>query len=172
MTFDEATFQDAHRRLRPHIRRRMASRVGPDDADDLASETFARAWTSRHTFRPERGTVDQWLWGIARHVLAGHIRARTAAAARRDPVLPRDVAWGHEESSVEHLEISASLTVTLAAMSRLTDADAEVVRCAVEAELTGSTATPFTNARYVRLHRARARLRTSVADDPDFVGLA
>jgi RNA polymerase sigma factor (sigma-70 family) len=50
---------------------------------DLAAETFARALESRASFDPERGEPRSWLFGIARHVLAGSLaRGRVESSAR------------------------------------------------------------------------------------------
>jgi RNA polymerase sigma factor (sigma-70 family) len=55
----------------------------PDLAADLAAETFACALESVATYDPHKGRADQWLFGIARHVLAkSYRRGRVEAAAR------------------------------------------------------------------------------------------
>src|ERR1700690_2618924 len=54
-----------------------------DLALDLTAETFARALESHHGFDPSRGEARGWLFGIARHVLAGSLeRGRVEASAR------------------------------------------------------------------------------------------
>jgi len=54
-----------------------------DLALDLAAETFARALESRGGFDPDRGEARTWLFGIARHVLAGSLaRGRVEASSR------------------------------------------------------------------------------------------
>ena len=45
-------------------------------AEDCVQETFLRAWRSRDTFDPDRGSQRTWLFGIARRVLIDAIRAR------------------------------------------------------------------------------------------------
>jgi RNA polymerase sigma-70 factor (ECF subfamily) len=55
-----------------------------DLAADLTAETFARALESIAAFDPARGRADQWLFGIARNVLAeSYRRGRVEASARR-----------------------------------------------------------------------------------------
>jgi RNA polymerase sigma-70 factor (ECF subfamily) len=50
---------------------------------DLTAETFARALEGVAAFDPTRGRADQWLFGIARHVLAeSYRRGRVEASAR------------------------------------------------------------------------------------------
>jgi RNA polymerase sigma-70 factor, ECF subfamily len=49
-------------------------RVGPEQADEVASETFTRAFASRRSFRPVHEDARPWLLGIATNVLRGHWR--------------------------------------------------------------------------------------------------
>lgn len=53
----------------------------PQDAADLASETFLEALVSIERFDPERGSLRAWLIGIARHKVVDHARAGRAASA-------------------------------------------------------------------------------------------
>lgn len=62
--------------------RRVRNR--PELAADLTAETFAAALRGRLTHDPERGEAKAWLFGIARHVLAGSLRrGRVEDEARR-----------------------------------------------------------------------------------------
>ena len=45
-----------------------------DTAEDLTARTFKQAWANRSQYDPQRGRVDAWLFGIARHVLVDYYR--------------------------------------------------------------------------------------------------
>jgi RNA polymerase sigma-70 factor (ECF subfamily) len=58
------------------IYRYASRRVGPDAAEDVASETFVRALRLWDTYQAERGSLEGWLYGIATNVAREHDRAR------------------------------------------------------------------------------------------------
>src|SRR5689334_2871112 len=53
----------------------------PAAADDLLAEVWLRAFAGRAGFDATRGTARAWLFGVARHVLAAHLRGVDGAAA-------------------------------------------------------------------------------------------
>jgi RNA polymerase sigma factor (sigma-70 family) len=96
----------------------MSGTGRPDLAADLTAETFARALESIGCFDPDRGRADQWLFGIARNVLAeSHRRGRVEAAARQRLGLPRLILDDHTAETIARLSIDRQLaTVALAAL--------------------------------------------------------
>jgi hypothetical protein len=52
------------------VYRRLRGEVGPDRAEELANETFARAFTSRRAYDPAESDVRAWLLAIASEVQA------------------------------------------------------------------------------------------------------
>jgi RNA polymerase sigma factor (sigma-70 family) len=76
----------------------------PELAADLTAETFAAALASRRSHDPERGDARGWLFGIARHVLAGSLRrGRVEDDARRRIGLERLVLDDAALARVEEL---------------------------------------------------------------------
>jgi RNA polymerase sigma factor (sigma-70 family) len=79
----------------------------PELAADLTAETFAAALGSLESYRPERGELRGWLFGIARHVLAQSIaRGRVENEARRRLGMPR---LNVDDEALERIEAVASL---------------------------------------------------------------
>ena len=73
-------------------------------AADLAAETFACALESLHTYDPERGRADNWLFGIARNVLgSSYRRGRVEASARRRLGLPTLILEDPASEAIERL---------------------------------------------------------------------
>jgi RNA polymerase sigma-70 factor (ECF subfamily) len=59
----------------------------PGTAEDVAQETFIRAWSNAATYDPRRGRVATWLLTIARNAAIDAMRAR-----RPEPLDPEIVA--------------------------------------------------------------------------------
>jgi RNA polymerase sigma-70 factor (ECF subfamily) len=76
------------------VHRYLARRVGRDQADDLASQTFMLAFTHRGRYRDDLGTAKPWLLGIATNL----VRANRRAEQRRLATLQ---ALGSELSETE-----------------------------------------------------------------------
>jgi RNA polymerase sigma factor (sigma-70 family) len=89
-----------------------------DLAADLTAETFACALESLETYDPARGRADNWLFGIARHVLgSSYRRSRVEASARRRLGMPRLVIDDHTADTIARLaEGQEHATLALAAL--------------------------------------------------------
>lgn len=72
-------------------------RVGSDLADEIAAETFARAFDLRRKYDPRYPDARPWLLGIAANLLHRHWRTerrRLAAYARAESQLPTGLDAG------------------------------------------------------------------------------
>jgi len=123
-------------------------------AEDLVSETFLSAMRSLRAYRPERGSFNAWLYGIAHHVLAQHARldGPVRADGRVLDALPDD--------SSSHLEERIDLWQ---AVSELDGADRELLALKFGAELTHPQIAEITGLEPgyvgVLLYRALQKLR-------------
>lgn len=71
-------WRDFYDAFAERVWRGVARLLGPSSADvaDVVQETFMAAARSAAGFDPDRGSLWQWLWGIARNHLALHLRRR------------------------------------------------------------------------------------------------
>lgn len=65
-------FEMRHREIWQYL----AARLGRDEADELLSEVFLRAFAARSRFDPYRGSARSWLYGIANNVCRECLRRR------------------------------------------------------------------------------------------------
>jgi RNA polymerase sigma factor (sigma-70 family) len=112
---DPARFGDVFERNFETVRRYAARRLGMRHADDVAAETFARAFSSRASFQPARGSsVRAWLFGFAVNIVREHERV----SSRQDRAYGRFTAGGDDgddqwegvvDQLVDHARIEAAL---------------------------------------------------------------
>ena len=144
---------------KPLIRRvyaYVAYRIGDGpDAQDVTSETFARALRYRSSFDPKQGEPIAWLLGIARRCMAdAHAVGGRRAGALRPGRPPGDL----EAESIERLDLRRAVYPDprgreLVALRYGADLKARQI-----AELLGER----TNTVEVALHRALERLRAQL----------
>jgi len=149
-------FERTHAALLAYAVRRVAE---PRDAADVIAETFLIAWR-RLDQVPGGESERPWLFGVARKVLSNHNRG----TRRRDAMVSRlradlaDVAPAPSEPSVLGR-----------ALSRLNADDRELLLLLAWDGLSQEQAALALgishSALRVRLHRARNRLRTHLADE-------
>jgi len=138
----------------------VAYRLGEGhDAEDVTSETFARAVRYRDSYQRGKGEPIAWLIGIARHAIADHVRQAVEIpipeAVGESPVEP-------EETWVQALDLRR-------AVSALEPRDRELIGLRYGADLSARQIADLlemrTNTVEVALHRALDRLRGLVTDE-------
>jgi RNA polymerase sigma factor (sigma-70 family) len=134
----------------------------PTLAEDLAGETFERAFRTWRRFDPRRGSARTWLCQIARTTALDHFRAEERRRRREDRFARQRIEI--EEPPVVSGELGAAL-------ARLSPAEREVVALRVLLELDGpSTARLLGISRTAcstRLSRALKRLEELMRDARD-----
>jgi RNA polymerase sigma factor (sigma-70 family) len=132
----------------------VAYRIGPGaDAEDVTSETFARALRYRASFSASKGDPTAWLIGIARRCVATHYAEQAPAADDlADAAAPDDL----EERTAQRVDLAAAVAV-------LADRDRELIALRYGADLTARQIASLLdmrlNAVEVALHRALGRVR-------------
>jgi len=93
----------------------MRATGSPELAADLAAETFARALEFVDSFDPDKGLPEQWLFGIARNVLASSWRrGQVEASARERLGMPRLEIDDHMSDAIARLAADDRATLALA----------------------------------------------------------
>ncbi len=152
-------FEVTYRPLVAYARRRV---VEQSEADDVVAEVFSTAWRRRDDLRPDTDPLP-WLYGIAANVVRNHRRS----AARRlrlvdeigqQPQLhhpapdPSDRPGAELRAALAELSFDDQEVLRLSAWEGLAHADIALALDVSE------------NAVAIRLHRARGRLRTQLAE--------
>jgi RNA polymerase sigma-70 factor (ECF subfamily) len=146
------------RRVYAYVAYRLGD--GPD-AEDVTSDTFERALRYRSSYDVRKGPPAAWLVGIARRAVDDHLAARRPLA---------DAEVG-ERAAPGELEADTVRRIALAtAIAELDERDRELVALRFGADLTarqiGELLGMRTNAVEVALHRALARLRAELGEEP------
>jgi RNA polymerase sigma factor (sigma-70 family) len=152
----------------PAIHGWLRRRVGASLADDLAAETFTRAFDARHRFDPGRAGARPWLFGIAAHLVADHRRAevrRLGAVARPDP--GELITEDQEAATLARADAATLGPALAAALAGLRSQERDALLLAAWADLdyeqiAQATGVPVGTVRS-RLHRARRHLRAALA---------
>jgi RNA polymerase sigma-70 factor (ECF subfamily) len=122
---DPGAFAEVFDRHFDTVHRFVRRRVGATAAQDVAAETFLRAFESRKRFDTSRPDALPWLFGIAINLLRRHYRdeerqLRAYARSGVDPVTG-------DETVDERLDAAAEGPALAAALADLRDEEREVL---------------------------------------------
>lgn len=156
----EALFRAHYKAVVAYVRRRAA----PESVDDVVAETFLVAW--RRLDRVPSDSPLPWLLAIARNIVATQRRA----SSRRDALYARLQASVGEQAA-DPLGVEHPTGAVAAALARLSEKDREALtligwdglRPREAAAVMGEIPSAF----YVRLHRAKRRLRRLLDESPE-----
>ncbi|MBO2446901.1 RNA polymerase sigma factor [Actinomadura barringtoniae] len=164
-------FAAVFERYGDQVHRYLARRAGPDQAEDLVSDTFLTAFEQRDRFDPERSPSGAlpWLLGIATMLLRSHRRAE----ARRLRTLAgtaglADVPEPFAERITAQVDAGAAARSLLRTLAALPDGERDALLLMAWADLRYEDIAvaldiPVGTVRS-RIHRARTRLRTALAE--------
>jgi RNA polymerase sigma-70 factor (ECF subfamily) len=158
-------FDDPFRDLDELIRRvyaYVAYRIGAGpDADDVTSETFARALRRRETYDAAKGPPVAWLLGIARRCISELVTTEAIPSAT---IAESSDGTAIEDGALRRIEVAR-------AVSTLAPRDRELVALRYGADFTarqiGELLGMRTNAVEVALHRALAQIRPLLAPESE-----
>lgn len=122
---DGDAFRLVYRAVHPSLQRYLEVLVGPFDAEDVASETWAQACRDLHRFAGDADGFRGWVTTIGRHRALDHLRRRS-----RRPQVDRDLTGLEVESEhgvVAAVDESLGTASAVALIRTLPQAQAEAV---------------------------------------------
>lgn len=139
-------------------------------AEDVAQETFLRAWRSLGTFDPERAGFPTWLFTIARNAA---LNERARVHTRRETTHGTDIeaALCERPGPADVLQATRRATWLQGALRRLQAADRTLLALVYTRELQLDAIARIEGctegAIKTRLHRARQKLQRLLMENPD-----
>jgi RNA polymerase sigma factor (sigma-70 family) len=152
----------------PAIHRYLIRRVGDQAADDLLAETFLAAFGKRRRYDLGFPDARPWLYGFATNLIAQHQRREARRyQALRAVAGPATVLSDDSDTTLTALTAQAMRPALVAALAVLPRGDRDVLLLIAWEQLSyeetaRALAIPVGTVRS-RLHRARTRLRESLA---------
>jgi RNA polymerase sigma factor (sigma-70 family) len=153
-----------YRRLLGYVVRRVDQ---PADAADVLADIFLVAWRRMDEI-PDDPDYVYWLYGVARRAVANHrrgLRRREAATDRLRSQFAAMIALVDAPQETAHPAL-------LTALARLSEEDRELLTLTSWDELSATEVARVLDIKpgtaRVRLHRARARLRSELQPDMDW----
>jgi RNA polymerase sigma-70 factor (ECF subfamily) len=164
---DETAFDALYAAHHPAIYRYAFRMCGQAAADDVVQETFLALLRRPEGFERGRGTLLNYLFGIARHHVGRHLAASGAQAALDDNDAVEDACWAVDLSPLDDLSRAETVEAVRTAIQSLPPLYREaVVLCELQemdyASAASVMACPVGTVRS-RLHRARALLASKLA---------
>ncbi|HET6865454.1 MAG TPA: sigma-70 family RNA polymerase sigma factor [Solirubrobacteraceae bacterium] len=144
----------------------LTRRVGRALAEELASETFVRAFAARAGYDLAYPDASPWLYGIANNLLRKHVRSEERRRRAYARSTERDGCSDELDAVADRLDASAGAQVVAAALARLSPADRDTLLLFALTDLdyegiARATGVPVGTVRS-RLHRVRRHLHSAL----------
>lgn len=168
---DPPTFEAFYRENVEAVQRFVARRVSdPHLAADLTAEVFLTAIDAAPSYRSGRGAPSAWLFGIARNVVSAEHRRSGREQRAHARVEGRRLLDADDISRMQdRIDAGARARDVYAALAGLPEGERAVFELIALDELSPAEAAAVLGIRAVtarvRLHRARAALRSRLLDD-------
>lgn len=166
---DPDLFEAFYREHIEAVQRFVARRVAdPHLVADLTAEVFLAVIRSAHTYRPARGSVVGWLYGVAHNVVSAERRRRAREHRAHERVAGQRELAGEDLVRIEdRIDAGAHARKLGAAMDRLSKGERAVLELVVLDGLTVKDAAHALHIQQVtarvRLHRAKRALRDQLS---------
>jgi RNA polymerase sigma-70 factor, ECF subfamily len=158
------TFASLYEQAFPRVYAYVASLLRDRSAaEDVTAQAFERAYRRRGSYRARRGTLEAWLFGIARNAALDELRRRGRRASLEAD--PEDLGAPTAE---DHAELALRRELVRSAMSVLDGHERDLLSLKFagglsNAEIARVLGTSESNAG-TRLHRALTKLRKACDD--------
>lgn len=83
---DDQAFREVYRDIQPRLLRYLRSLVGPSEAEDVASDTWAQACRDLGNFKGDANGFRGWVTTIGRHRAMDHLRAKGRRPQSAGPI--------------------------------------------------------------------------------------
>ena len=161
---ESETFEALYERTFPKVYAYVASLLRDRSAaEDVTAQAFERAYLKHRSYRPSRGTPEQWIFGIARNAALDELRKRKRRAGLE--VDPEDL---RAPTLDDHAELSVRREVVRAALADLEGPDRDLVALKFTGGLSNAEVARVTGLSEsnvgTRLHRTMTKLREACHD--------
>jgi RNA polymerase sigma-70 factor (ECF subfamily) len=157
-------FAELYERTFPRVYAYVASLLRDRSAaEDVTAQAYERAYRKRRTYRAGRGSMDAWLFGIARNAALDELRKRKRRAA-----LTADPEDTGSPSPEDHAELALRRETVRAALASLDGQARDLIALKFagglsNAEIARVLGTSESNVG-TRLHRTITKLREACHD--------
>jgi RNA polymerase sigma-70 factor, ECF subfamily len=138
----------------------------PHVADELAADVFEQVLKSMNQYRPERGPIGGWIFGIARRLVINHLRRQRFRWLSLDHLAKRASRESAPDELVAIMEQEREL---LEALRTLKERDQDLIALKFASQLTNREIAALTGLSEsnvaVILYRALQRLRRILKED-------